>query len=82
MIDVLNLWVFPGFPRPSPPSLPTGARVAAERGHKKHEGLLSDMVLAQTERFGFEDIVGLPWTETDAVADVGKAPALLPELAA
>ncbi len=39
------------------------------------------MILASApERFGFEDISGLPWTEIDFPEDVEKARALLPAL--
>ena len=34
------------------------------------------------DRFGFEDVTGLPWTEIDFPADVAKAAGLLPELQA
>ena len=37
---------------------------------------------ASGERFGFEDVTGLPWTEIDFVEDIEKAHALLPSLAA
>ncbi len=47
-----------------------------------YEEAIRDMILAgPPERFGFEDISGLPWTEIDFPEDVEKARALLPELA-
>ena len=39
------------------------------------------MIIASAgDRFGFEDISGLPWTEIDFPEDIVKARALLPEL--
>jgi choline kinase len=38
------------------------------------------MLASAADRFGFEDISGLPWTEIDFQEDVAKAAALLPEL--
>jgi choline kinase len=49
----------------------------------EYEEPIRDMIRASTpERFGFEDISGLPWTEIDFPEDVVKAEALLPELVA
>ncbi len=49
----------------------------------EYEEPLRDMIMASApDRFGFEDISGLPWTEIDFPEDVVKANALLPELAA
>jgi len=49
----------------------------------EYEEPIRDMMLqAQPDRFGFEDISGLPWTEIDFPEDVEKANALLPELVA
>jgi len=39
------------------------------------------IIASAANRFGFEDISGLPWTEIDFPEDVVKARALLPELA-
>ncbi|MGI4977650.1 MAG: NTP transferase domain-containing protein [Janthinobacterium lividum] len=59
-----------------------GDYVSSGRRHMEYEEPLRDMMLAHADRFGFEDITGLPWTEIDFPADVEKARALLPELAA
>jgi choline kinase len=49
----------------------------------EYEEPIRDMILAgPPERFGFEDISGLPWTEIDFPEDLAKAQALLPTLAA
>jgi choline kinase len=48
----------------------------------EYEEPIRDMILAgPPERFGFEDISGLPWTEIDFPEDVVKARELLPLLA-
>ena len=47
----------------------------------EYEEPIRDMILAgDPDRFGFEDVTGLPWTEIDFPEDVVKARALLPEL--
>jgi choline kinase len=47
----------------------------------EYEEPIRDMIMASAaDRFGFEDITGLPWTEIDFPEDVVKARALLPEL--
>ena len=49
----------------------------------EYEEPIRDMILdAAPDRFGFEDITGLPWTEIDFAEDVAmkRAIALLPEL--
>jgi choline kinase len=47
----------------------------------EYEEPIRDMILAgPPERFGFEDISGLPWTEIDFPEDVVKGRALLPSL--
>ncbi len=57
------------------------AYVSAGRGGMEYEEPIRDMILASPpDRFGFEDISGLPWTEIDFPEDVEKAQALLPEL--
>jgi choline kinase len=57
--------------------------VTSGRRHMEYEEPIRDMILASpADRFGFEDISGLPWTEIDFPEDVVKARALLPELAA
>jgi len=55
--------------------------VAGGRRMMEYEEPIRDMILASAaDRFGFEDISGLPWTEIDFPEDVVKARALLPEL--
>ncbi len=56
--------------------------VVTGRRMMEYEEPIRDMIIASaTDRFGFEDISGLPWTEIDFPEDVVKARALLPELA-
>jgi choline kinase len=56
--------------------------VATGRRMMEYEEPIRDMIIASAaDRFGFEDISGLPWTEIDFPEDVVKARALLPELA-
>jgi choline kinase len=60
-----------------------GGYVAAGRRSEEYEEPIRDMIRAsEPDRFGFEDISSLPWTEIDFPEDVIKARALLPELAA
>jgi choline kinase len=55
--------------------------VATGRRMMEYEEPIRDMIIASAaDRFGFEDITGLPWTEIDFPEDVVKAQALLPEL--
>jgi len=55
--------------------------VGGGRRMMEYEEPLRDMIMASApDRFGFEDITGLPWTEIDFPEDVVKANALLPEL--
>jgi choline kinase len=59
----------------------TGDYVANGRRTMEYEEPIRDMIMASpADRFGFEDISGLPWTEIDFPEDVVKAHALLPEL--
>jgi choline kinase len=59
------------------------AYIASGGGGLEYEEPIRDMMLASPpDRFGFEDISGLPWTEIDFPEDVEKANALLPELLA
>ena len=59
------------------------AYVADGRRDQEYEEPIRDMLMQSAPgRFGFEDITGLPWTEIDFPADVEKARALLPSLAA
>jgi choline kinase len=56
--------------------------ISPERRMMEYEEPLRDMIIASAaDRFGFEDITGLPWTEIDFPEDVVKARALLPDLA-
>ena len=58
------------------------AYVTSGRRAMEYEEPIRDMMMQSApERFGFEDITGLPWTEIDFPEDVVKATALLPELA-
>ena len=55
--------------------------VKSRRNSMEYEEPIRDMILdSGPNRFGFEDISGLPWTEIDFPEDVLKARALLPEL--
>jgi choline kinase len=55
--------------------------VASGRRTMEYEEPIRDMIMASpAERFGFEDISGLPWIEIDFPDDVVKAEALLPEI--
>jgi choline kinase len=55
--------------------------VATGRRMMEYEEPIRDMIIASAaDRFGFEDITGLPWTEIDFPADVVKAQALVAEL--
>jgi choline kinase len=55
--------------------------VATGRRMMEYEEPIRDMIIASAaDRFGFEDITGLPWTEIDFPEDVVKAQALLLEL--
>ncbi len=58
------------------------AYVTAGRRGTEYEEPIRDMIMRSApDRFEFEDITGLPWTEIDFPEDVVKATALLPELA-
>jgi choline kinase len=55
--------------------------VATGRRMMEYEEPIRDMIIASAaDRFGFEDISGLPWTEIDFPEDVVRARALLPKL--
>ena len=56
--------------------------VTGGRRHLEYEEPIRDMILDTPNRFGFEDVTGLPWTEIDFAEDVEKARGLLPLLAA
>ena len=59
------------------------AYVTSGRRGMEYEEPVRDMMMASGgDRFGFEDISGLPWTEIDFPEDIVKARALLPELVA
>ena len=56
--------------------------VTTGRRGMEYEEPIRDMILqSPPDRFGFEDISGLPWTEIDFPEDVAKATLLVPELA-
>ncbi|WP_428541709.1 NTP transferase domain-containing protein [Rhodopila sp.] len=48
----------------------------------EYEEPIRDMIRAGADRFGFEDISGIPWTEIDFPQDIVKARALVAELSA
>lgn len=57
--------------------------VATGRRATEYEEPIRDMIQSSApDRFGFEDISGLPWTEIDFPEDVAKASGLLPRLVA
>lgn len=59
------------------------AYVLSGRRTTEYEEPIRDMLMESTpDRFGFEDVTGLPWTEIDFPEDVAKAAGLLPELQA
>lgn len=51
----------------------TAAYVQAGRSSAEYEAALRELILAQPDRFGYEDISDLPWTEIDFEADVARA---------
>ena len=42
-------------------------------GDAPHEEALRDVLLANPDRFGFENITGLPWLEIDFAEDIERA---------
>lgn len=55
--------------------------VANGRRMMEYEEPMRDMIISSVaDRFGYEDITGLPWTEIDFPEDVAKARALMPDL--
>jgi choline kinase len=55
--------------------------VAGGRRMMEYEEPIRDMIMSSAgDRFGFEDISGMPWTEIDFPEDVVKANALLPKI--
>jgi choline kinase len=65
-----------GFFKIAPDDLPmlieeTRARSAGSEVRDSYDDVLHAMVLA--DRFGFEDVTGLPWTEIDFPEDVSRA---------
>jgi choline kinase len=57
--------------------------VTSGRRGTEYEEPIRDMIMQSAQdRFGFEDITGLPWTEIDFPEDVEKAITLLPALVA
>jgi len=52
-----------------------------DRRAMEYEEPIRDMIrTSPADRFGFEDISGMPWTEIDFPEDVAKATALLPRI--
>jgi choline kinase len=51
----------------------TTAYVEAGRTGAEYEAAIRDLILAHPDRFGYEDISDLPWTEIDFEADVARA---------
>ena len=49
------------------------AYVEGGRADAEYEAAIRDLILAQPQRFGHEDISDLPWTEIDFEADVARA---------
>jgi choline kinase len=49
------------------------AYVEGGRASAEYEAAVRDLILAHPDRFGYEDISGLPWTEIDFEADVARA---------
>jgi choline kinase len=49
------------------------AYVEDGRAGAEYEAAIRDLILAHPDRFGYEDISGLPWTEIDFAADVARA---------
>jgi choline kinase len=57
------------------------AYVEGGRASAEYEAAIRDLILAHPDRFGYEDISDLPWTEIDFEADVVRARAeILPRL--
>lgn len=51
----------------------TTAYVDAGHTSSEYEAAIRDLILAHPDRFGFEDISDLPWTEIDFEGDVARA---------
>jgi hypothetical protein len=49
------------------------AYVEGGRANAEYEAAIRDLILAHPNRFGYEDISDLPWTEIDFEADVVRA---------
>ena len=47
--------------------------LATNRREEPHEEALRDLLLTSPEKFGFEDITGLPWIEIDFPEDIDRA---------
>lgn len=48
-------------------------RVSAGGGHLEYEEAIRDLILAEPDRFGVEEVGDLPWTEIDFPEDVMRA---------
>lgn len=51
----------------------TQGYIDADRLDEPHEEAIRDLLLADPQAFGYEDITGLPWIEIDFPADVTRA---------
>ena len=51
----------------------TNAYIRAGRAGAEYEAALRELIVAHPDRFGYEDISDLPWTEIDFEADVVRA---------
>jgi choline kinase len=74
--DAMGEW--PGFLRLAPEEASLLAaeiesRVARGVRHEPYEPAMRAVVLARPERFGWEDITGLPWIEIDTPEDLRRA---------
>ncbi|HEX7970116.1 MAG TPA: phosphocholine cytidylyltransferase family protein [Stellaceae bacterium] len=49
------------------------AYVEGGRGAAEYEAAIRDLILAHPDRFGYEDVSDLPWTEIDFDVDVARA---------
>jgi choline kinase len=47
--------------------------LARDRRAEPHEEALRDLLLTSPEKFGFEDVTGLPWIEIDFTDDIDRA---------
>jgi choline kinase len=74
--DAIGEW--PGFLRLAPAEAALLAaevedRIARGLRHEPYEPAMRAVVLARPERFGWEDVTGLPWIEIDTPEDLRRA---------